>query len=101
MSLVPKATLPSGSRLPGARHTFPAFPLPQFPQEVRQLPALTFLAAGRLQLQEQPQEKEEEEAAAGRHGGRQGHGLSGRGGAAERGPSSQGAALGHAALPQE
>lgn len=77
----------------------PTSPLPQFPREARQLPALTFLAAGRLQRQEQPQEEEEE--AAGRHGSRQGHGLSGHGGAAERGPSSQGAELGHAALPQE
>lgn len=65
--------------------------MPQFPREVRQLPALTFLAAGRFQGQEQPQEEEEE--AAGRHGGRQSRGLSGSGGAAERGPSSQGAAL--------
>lgn len=63
------------------------------------MPALTFLAAGRFQLQEQPQEEEEE--AAGRHGDRQGCGLSGRGGAAEHGPSSQDVALGHAALLQE
>jgi len=77
----------------GSEH-LPAFALPQFPREARQLPALTLLAAGRLQHQKQPQEEEEE--GAGRHGGRQGHG-----GAAESGPCSQGVGLGHAALPQE
>lgn len=51
----------SSSHLPGARRTF----LPRFPWDVRQLPALTFLAEGRFQLQEQSQE----EQAAGRHGG--------------------------------
>lgn len=70
LSLVPKAAPPSSSLLAGARHTFLPSPLPQFPREVRRLPALTLLAAGRLGRQEQPQEQAEE--AAGRHGGRQG-----------------------------
>lgn len=40
-------------------------PVPQFPRDARQPAALTLLAEGRLQLEEQPQEQQ----AAGGHGG--------------------------------
>lgn len=100
-TLVPCPQSYATKQLPPAQGSapLPTFPLPQFPWEVRQLPALTFLAADGLQLQEQPQKEQEE--AAGRHGDRQSCRLSGRGGAAEHSPSSKNAALGHTALPQE
>lgn len=58
------------SHLAGAGRTFLPFPA-SISRDVRQLPALTFLAGGSWQLEQQPQEQQ----AAGRHAGSTGCAL--------------------------